>query len=66
MAIRVGDRVRTGVYICGEWKPAFLGIVVDQSFDGTISSVDVMSLHGGRPRIHLETTSHLRLDEETK
>lgn len=62
MNIKVGDRVRTGVYVCNEWKPMHLGIVTSQSNDGTLSNVDIMSLYGGAPRIHLEQTSHLRLE----
>ena len=62
--IKVGDRVRTGVYVCGEWKPTELGIVVDQSNDRTLSWVDTMSLHGGAAWVHLERTDHLRPEPE--
>jgi hypothetical protein len=58
--IQVGDKVKTGVYILNEWKPMYVGIVVDQSIDKTISQVDVMSLHGGAPWVHTERTDHLR------
>lgn len=59
--IKVGDMVRTGVYVNGEWRPSYSGRVVNMSFDGSVSDVDVMSHHGGRPWIHKEQTSHLRL-----
>lgn len=58
--IKVGDRVRTGVYVCGEWKPMSVGIVTGISNDGTLASVDVMSLHGGRPWVRTEQVGHLR------
>lgn len=62
--IELGDKVKTGVYVLDEWKPMYTGIVVDQSFDRTISQVDVMSLHGGAPWIHAERTDHLRKIED--
>lgn len=58
--IKIGDTVRTGVYVCGEWQPMSKGVVVSQSMDGSISHVDIMSLHGGRPWIQPERTDHLR------
>lgn len=64
MRIQVGDRVRTGVYVCGEWVPMTLGVVTSISGDGTLANVDVMGLHGGRPWIRLEQVSHLRKEDE--
>jgi hypothetical protein len=61
MSIKVGDKVRTGVYVMGEWKPMASGFVVAQSCDGSVSDVDIGSLHGAAPWIHKEVTSHLRL-----
>lgn len=58
--IKVGDRVRTGVYVCNEWKPMHLGVVVAISNDGQLARVDVMGLHGGAPWIRNEQVSHLR------
>ena len=58
--IRVGDRVRTGVYVLGDWKPCSVGYVVSVSNDGILAEVDVMSLHGGAPWVRLEQISHLR------
>ena len=58
--IKIGDKVCTGVYVLNEWRPMQTGIVVAQSFDGSTSDVDVMSLHGGRPWVLKEATSHLR------
>ena len=58
--IGIGDRVRTGVYVCGEWRPMSLGIVVDMSIDRTLCTVDTMSLHGGRAWLRTEQVSHLR------
>ena len=60
---KVGDRVRTGVYVCGEWKGCELGIVTRVVDSGTIE-VDVMSLHGGRPWIKLERADHCQLEME--
>ena len=65
-AIKIGDKVRCGVYVGGEWRPMESGIVVDQSLDRATSSVDVMSLHGGRPWVRQEQTSHLRKIDPTK
>lgn len=64
--IRIGDKVRCGVYVGGEWRPSEMGIVVTQSFDRSVSGVDVMSLHGGRPWVRQEQTSHLRKIDPTK
>ncbi|MGL4577284.1 MAG: hypothetical protein ACRCV9_21030 [Burkholderiaceae bacterium] len=63
MTITVGKKVQTGVYVSNEWRPFFKGVVVSQSFDGTLSTVDVGSLHGCAPRIETHQTSHLRLVE---
>lgn len=60
--IKVGDKVRTGVYVLGKWIPASIGVVVAQSFDGSVSDVDVMSLHGGAPWVRKEQTNHLCLE----
>lgn len=59
--IKVGDMVRMGVYVLGEWRPSYSGRVVGMSSDGSVSEVDVMSHHGGRPWVHLVETSHLQL-----
>lgn len=64
MTIKIGDKVVTGVFVLGEFKPVYTGIVVAQTGDGTVSDVDVGSLHGCRPWIHKENTSHLRKVEE--
>ena len=58
--IRVGDRVRIGVYVTGGWVPMSLGIVTELSADKSTAHVDVMSLHGGAPWIRHEQTNHLR------
>ncbi len=62
--IQVGDTVRTGVYVLGEWEPMAEGIVKWVSADGSIADVDVMSLHGGAPWIRTEATSSLRKEPE--
>lgn len=62
--IKVGDRVRTGVYVAGKWRPMSIGIVVSQSNDGSVSNVDIMSLHGGAPWVTAERTDHLRREEK--
>jgi hypothetical protein len=48
------------VYVCNEWKPMNLGVVVAISNDGQLARVDTMSLHGGAPWVHNEQISHLR------
>ena len=58
--IKIGDKVQCGDHILGEWKPTSLGVVVSQTSDGSVSGVDVMSLHGGAPWVRQEATSHLR------
>lgn len=60
MKIKVGDFVQCGVYVLSKWCPTQKGIVVAQSPDGTVSDVDVMKHHGGRPWIHKESTAQLR------
>ncbi len=64
--ITIGSRVRTGVYVCGEWVPMWLGVVIAQSSDLSTSQVDSGSLHGAAPWVHWESTSHLRLDPESQ
>lgn len=63
--INIGDKVQTGVYVLGEWRPVHVGIVVSQTYDKSVSSVDIMSLHGGKPWIVREDTSHLRKLQES-
>ena len=58
--IKIGDKVQTAVYLGGNRHPMAIGIVVDQSFDGSVSKVDVMSMHGGAPWIRDVATAHLR------
>ncbi len=58
--IKIGDKVRSGVYVLNEWRPMHTGIVVSQTADGSVSGVDRMSLHGGAPWVVQEQTSHLR------
>jgi hypothetical protein len=57
--IKIGDKVYTTVSVCGRIVRMSPGIVVEQTSDSSVSSVDVMSLHGGRPWIRLEATSNL-------
>jgi hypothetical protein len=59
-SIKVGDKVRTGVYVIGEWRPIGCGVVVSQSDDGSVSVVDKMALFGGAPWCVQEATSNLR------
>jgi hypothetical protein len=63
--IRVGDKVRIGVYVCGEFKPMGLAIVVED-VDAHLCKVDKMSLHGGAPWITLEQKSHLRKEPKAE
>lgn len=57
--IRVGDKVRIGVYVLGEFKPMSLAIVVED-VDAQLCKVDKMSLHGGASWVTLEQKSYLR------
>jgi hypothetical protein len=59
-AIKVGDKVRTGVYVCGEFRAMWPGIVTGVSSDGTLASVDIGSMHGCAPNVRTEQISHLR------
>jgi hypothetical protein len=58
--MNIGDRVTTGVYVCGEYQPMCEGIIT-RRIDSQLVEVDVMSLHGGRPWLRVEQESHLRL-----
>jgi hypothetical protein len=60
--MKVGDRVRTGVYVCGEWKGMYLGIIT-RRIDAQLVEVDVGSLHGCKPWKHIEQESHLRMEK---
>ena len=60
MTITIGSKVQCGVYVCGEFKPTHVGIVVSQTFDGSVSDVDIGSLHGCSPWIRKESTTHLQ------
>lgn len=62
--MKIGDRVRTGVFVAGEWRPSSVGIVVAQSPDKTLAQVDIGSLHGAAPWLLWEQESHLRLEPE--
>jgi len=57
--IKVGSRVRSGVYVLGKWQPMHVGIVTRDYGDGSYD-VDRMSLHGGRPWVVRER--HLQLE----
>jgi hypothetical protein len=61
--IRVGDTVRTGVYVCGEFRPMWLGKVTGISADETLATVDIGTMHGCRANQRTEQISHLRLEE---
>jgi hypothetical protein len=58
--MKIGDKVQTGVYICGEWKSMYTGIIVSR-VNNELVNVDVGSLHGCQPWIKLEEESNLRL-----
>ncbi len=58
--IKIGDRVQVGVYVGRKWVPMHAGIVVSQTFDGSVFGVDIMSLHGGAPWVIQEQANHLR------
>jgi len=60
--IVIGSVVRTGVYVCGEWRPMWLGTVTGISNDETLATVDIGTMHGCAPNVRLEQKSHLRLE----
>ena len=60
------DRITVGSYVLGEYVPAYAGVVVKQSSDGSVSQVDCGSLHGGAPWLVWEATEHLRLVEDSQ
>jgi hypothetical protein len=61
--MKVGDKVRTGVYVCGEWKGMWIGIIT-RRIDSQLVEVDIGSLHGCAPRKQIEQETHLRLENE--
>jgi len=61
--IRVGDKVETCVYVCGERRPMNRGMVV--RVHSGYCDVDIGSLHGCAPWVVGEVTSHLRKIENT-
>lgn len=63
-AIKAGDRVRTGVYVCNEWRPMWLGEVTSISADGSLATVDIGSMHGCAANMILEATWDLRHEQE--
>lgn len=54
---KFGDKVQTGVFVCGEFKPTFVGIVT-RVIDDQLIEVDVGSLHGCQPWKKIEQSSH--------
>lgn len=58
--MKVGDKVQTGVYVTGQFVEMGVGIIVRLSDDGASATVDIMSLHGGRPWLVSQPTTHLR------
>lgn len=61
--MKVGDRVRTGVYVCGEWKGMYVGVITKRINDQLVE-VDIGSLHGCAPWKCIEVESELRMDDE--
>lgn len=58
---KVGDKVYTGVFVCGEWRRMASGIITKV---GGCYEVDVMSLHGGAPWLTYHT--HIEHFTESK
>jgi hypothetical protein len=58
--MNVGDKVQTGVYVCGEWAPMHTGIIVSR-VNSQLVNVDIGSLHGCAPWIRLEEESKLQV-----
>ncbi len=59
--MNVGDKVRTGVYVCGEWKGMQIGIITRRINDQLVE-VDIGTLHGCAPWTRIEQESHLRVE----
>lgn len=60
--MKVGDHVRTGVYVLGEYRPMEDGYIV--ATHSGYCDVDVMSHHGGAPWIKKIEHTCLRKVEE--
>lgn len=58
---QIGERVRTGVYVCGEFRPMVDGIIV--AVHNGYCDVDVMSFRGGAPWVRSYTYGELRREE---
>jgi hypothetical protein len=56
---KIGERVKVGVYVCGEWRSMHTAVVV-RTIDSQLIEVDRMSLHGGAPWLSIEQISHCR------
>ena len=56
--MKIGDKVQTGVYVLGEFKPTYTGVIVSR-IDSQLVKVDVGSLHGCSPWTRIEQESHL-------
>ena len=61
-SVKIGDMVRLGVWVCGEWQPMSLGKVTAIR-DGYIEA-DVMGIHGGAPWIQTSQNYHYMLESE--
>ena len=62
--IVVGDMVRLGIWVCGEWQPMQLGKVV--TTQGGFIEADVMGIHGGAPWIFSSSVFHHMLESDYK
>ena len=62
--MKVGDRVQIGVFVCGEFKPTYVGIIT-RRIDSQLVEVDIGSLHGCQPWKRIEQESHLRVEHES-
>jgi hypothetical protein len=60
--MKVGDKVRTGVYVLGRFQPMSLGIIT-RRIDDQLVEVDVGVVHGCASWKRIEQESHLRLEE---
>ena len=62
--IKVGTVVESGVYVCGEFRAIYKGVVIWT--DGDKAKVDVGTIHGCRPWVFLEEMKNLKPTGEKK
>lgn len=60
--MKPGQKVQCGVYVCGEYRPTYIGVVTRVC--SGYCEVDIMGLHGGAPWVIKKTNSELRVTND--